>query len=148
MGCTNRSRVFSTAACFLFASGKAHDGEIEARMTYRCRAVPAEGPYHRDRNQIRFASHCLQTFAPRRFRLRRVAAIQHSARSHAPSPGSSAREQGLIKAPDSLVLGYLQERDRAKVLMSCAAETIMLALSGYESEHLCERLDKRLVGKP
>jgi len=35
-----------------------------------------------------------------------------------------------MKAPDSLVLGYLQERDRAKVLMSCAAETIMLALSG------------------
>jgi hypothetical protein len=40
-----------------------------------------------------------------------------------------------MKAPDSLVLGYLQERDRAKVLMCCAAETIMLALSGYEGEH-------------
>jgi predicted amino acid dehydrogenase len=42
---------------------------------------------------------------------------------------------GLIKAPDSSVLGYIEERGRPKVLMSCAAETIMLALSGYQSSH-------------
>jgi acetylornithine/succinyldiaminopimelate/putrescine aminotransferase/predicted amino acid dehydrogenase len=48
---------------------------------------------------------------------------------------------GLIKAPDTSELGYIEERDRAKVLMSCAAETIMLALSGYESRHLCGKLE-------
>ena len=48
---------------------------------------------------------------------------------------------GLIKAPASSILGYIEERDRPKVLMSCAAETIMLALSGYQSSHLCGRLE-------
>jgi acetylornithine/succinyldiaminopimelate/putrescine aminotransferase/predicted amino acid dehydrogenase len=48
---------------------------------------------------------------------------------------------GLIKAPDSSDLGYVEESDRPKVLLSCAAETIMLALSGYQSQHLCGRLD-------
>jgi predicted amino acid dehydrogenase len=48
---------------------------------------------------------------------------------------------GLIKAPDSSVLGYIEESDRPKVLLSCAAETIMLALSGYQSKHLCGHLD-------
>jgi predicted amino acid dehydrogenase len=52
---------------------------------------------------------------------------------------------GLMKAPDSSVLGYIEERDRPKVLMCCAAETIMLALSGYQSEHLCGRLDINTV---
>ena len=47
---------------------------------------------------------------------------------------------GLIKAPDASALGYIEERNRAKVLMSCAAETIILALSGYRSGHLCGHL--------
>jgi predicted amino acid dehydrogenase len=54
---------------------------------------------------------------------------------------------GLIKAPDSSALGYIEERDRAKVLMSCAAETIILALSGYQSTHLCGRLEIETISE-
>jgi predicted amino acid dehydrogenase len=35
----------------------------------------------------------------------------------------------------------LEEPGRSKVLLACAAETIILALSGFRSEHLCGRLD-------
>ena len=48
---------------------------------------------------------------------------------------------GLVRAPDSSVLGFLEESDRDYVLPACAAETIILALSGFRSEHLCGRLD-------
>jgi predicted amino acid dehydrogenase len=48
---------------------------------------------------------------------------------------------GLVRAPDRSVLGILEETDRRNVLVSCAAETIVLALSGFRSEHLCGRLD-------
>jgi predicted amino acid dehydrogenase len=48
---------------------------------------------------------------------------------------------GLVRAPDQSVLGILEETDRRNVLVSCAAETIVLALSGFCSEHLCGRLD-------
>jgi predicted amino acid dehydrogenase len=48
---------------------------------------------------------------------------------------------GLVRAPDSSVLGFLEESDREYVLPACAAETIILALSGFRSEHLCGRLD-------
>ena len=54
---------------------------------------------------------------------------------------------GLIKTPDSSVLGYIEESDRPKVVLSCAAETIMLALSGYQSKHLCGHLDTDTVEK-
>jgi predicted amino acid dehydrogenase len=54
---------------------------------------------------------------------------------------------GLIKTPDSSVLGYIEESDRPKVLLSCAAETIMLALSGYQSKHLCGHLDTETIEK-
>jgi predicted amino acid dehydrogenase len=48
---------------------------------------------------------------------------------------------GLVRAPESSVLGFLEEPERQHVLPACAAETIILALSGYRSEHLCGRLD-------
>jgi predicted amino acid dehydrogenase len=48
---------------------------------------------------------------------------------------------GLVRAPASSVLGFLEEPDRKHVLPACAAETIILALSGFRSEHLCGRLD-------
>jgi predicted amino acid dehydrogenase len=48
---------------------------------------------------------------------------------------------GLVQAPDTCLLGALGERDRPNVLVACAAETIILALSGYRSQHLCGRLD-------
>ena len=54
---------------------------------------------------------------------------------------------GLIKAPESSILGYIEESDRPNVLLSCAAETIMLALSGYQSKHLCGHLDIETVEK-
>jgi hypothetical protein len=41
-----------------------------------------------------------------------------------------------MKAPDSLVLGYLQERDRAKVLMSCAAFRPRTEISHVEGNDL------------
>jgi acetylornithine/succinyldiaminopimelate/putrescine aminotransferase/predicted amino acid dehydrogenase len=48
---------------------------------------------------------------------------------------------GLVRAPESSVLGHVEERDRRNVLVACAAETIILALSGHQSRHLCGRLD-------
>lgn len=48
---------------------------------------------------------------------------------------------GLVQAPEASVLGMLEEPGRSKVLLACAAETIILALSGFRSEHLCGRLD-------
>ncbi len=48
---------------------------------------------------------------------------------------------GLIRAPEELVLGILEEREQPNVLYACAAETIMVALSRYRSRHLCGRLD-------
>jgi acetylornithine/succinyldiaminopimelate/putrescine aminotransferase/predicted amino acid dehydrogenase len=52
---------------------------------------------------------------------------------------------GLVRAPDSSVLGFLEEPDREYVLPACAAETIILALSGFRSEHLCGRLDTTTI---
>jgi acetylornithine/succinyldiaminopimelate/putrescine aminotransferase/predicted amino acid dehydrogenase len=52
---------------------------------------------------------------------------------------------GLVQAPDAADLGQLSERDRPNVLMACAAETIILALSRYRSNHLCGRLDVATV---
>jgi acetylornithine/succinyldiaminopimelate/putrescine aminotransferase/predicted amino acid dehydrogenase len=48
---------------------------------------------------------------------------------------------GLVQAPKSSVLGFIEGPDRENVLVACAAETIVLALSGYQSKHLCGRLD-------
>ena len=43
------------------------------------------------------------------------------------------------------VLELLEEPERRNVLLACAAETIILALSGYRSEHLCGRLDPATI---
>jgi len=48
---------------------------------------------------------------------------------------------GLVKAPASSILSHVEERDRQNVLMACAAETIVLTLSGFRSERLCGRLE-------
>jgi acetylornithine/succinyldiaminopimelate/putrescine aminotransferase/predicted amino acid dehydrogenase len=48
---------------------------------------------------------------------------------------------GLVQAPKSSVLGHIEAPDQENVLVACAAETIVLALSGYQSKHLCGRLD-------
>lgn len=48
---------------------------------------------------------------------------------------------GLIQAPETAVLGHLQERDQPNVLVACAAETIILALSRYQARRLCGQLD-------
>jgi predicted amino acid dehydrogenase len=51
---------------------------------------------------------------------------------------------GLVQAPNGSCLedlGGLETRDRPNVILACAAETIILALSGYRSRHLCGRLD-------
>jgi hypothetical protein len=48
---------------------------------------------------------------------------------------------GLVQAPESARLGLLEDRDRRNVLLACAAETIVLALSGFRSKHLCGRLE-------
>jgi acetylornithine/succinyldiaminopimelate/putrescine aminotransferase/predicted amino acid dehydrogenase len=54
---------------------------------------------------------------------------------------------GLVRAPESAVLGFLEEPGRRCVLPACAAETIILALSGFRSEHLCGRLDLATVAE-
>jgi predicted amino acid dehydrogenase len=38
-------------------------------------------------------------------------------------------------------LGHVEAPERENALVACAAETIVLALSGYQSAHLCGRLD-------
>jgi predicted amino acid dehydrogenase len=48
---------------------------------------------------------------------------------------------GLVLPPPSSVLGHVEAPERANALVACAAETIVLALSGYQSAHLCGRLD-------
>jgi acetylornithine/succinyldiaminopimelate/putrescine aminotransferase/predicted amino acid dehydrogenase len=52
---------------------------------------------------------------------------------------------GLVRAPDASVLGLLEEPKRRNVLLACAAETIILALSGFRSEHFCGRLDPATI---
>ena len=52
---------------------------------------------------------------------------------------------GLVQAPDGSLLGFLEEQDRHKVLMACAAETMILTLSGFRSERLCGKLDVAVV---
>jgi len=52
---------------------------------------------------------------------------------------------GLVRAPDGSALGLLEEPDRRNVLLACAAETIILALSGFRGEHLCGRLDPTTI---
>jgi predicted amino acid dehydrogenase len=47
----------------------------------------------------------------------------------------------LLLPPPSSVLGHVEAPEHENALVSCAAETIVLALSGYQSEHLCGRLD-------
>ena len=47
----------------------------------------------------------------------------------------------LLLPPPSSVLGHVEAPERENAVVSCAAETIVLALSGYQSEHLCGRLD-------
>jgi predicted amino acid dehydrogenase len=48
---------------------------------------------------------------------------------------------GLVLPPPSSVLGHVEAPERKNALVACAAETIVLALSGYQSKHLCGRLD-------
>jgi predicted amino acid dehydrogenase len=48
---------------------------------------------------------------------------------------------GLVLPPPSSVLGHVEAPERENALVACAAETIVLALSGYQSKHLCGRLD-------
>jgi len=52
---------------------------------------------------------------------------------------------GLVRAPEASILELLEEPDRSNVLLACAAETIILALSGFRSEHLCGRLDPATI---
>jgi acetylornithine/succinyldiaminopimelate/putrescine aminotransferase/predicted amino acid dehydrogenase len=52
---------------------------------------------------------------------------------------------GLVRAPEGSALELLEEPDRSNVLLACAAETIILALSGFRSEHLCGRLDPATI---
>jgi predicted amino acid dehydrogenase len=48
---------------------------------------------------------------------------------------------GLVLPPPSSILGHVEAPERPNALVACAAETIVLALSGYQSAHLCGRLD-------
>jgi predicted amino acid dehydrogenase len=53
---------------------------------------------------------------------------------------------GLVRAPAGSHLGHLGEPGRRDVLVACAAETIVLALSRFASPHLCGRLDVATIG--
>jgi acetylornithine/succinyldiaminopimelate/putrescine aminotransferase/predicted amino acid dehydrogenase len=54
---------------------------------------------------------------------------------------------GLVRAPEDSQLGLLEERDRPKVLVACAAETMLLSLSGYRSTNLCGRPDMATIAE-
>jgi acetylornithine/succinyldiaminopimelate/putrescine aminotransferase/predicted amino acid dehydrogenase len=60
-------------------------------------------------------------------------------------PGVRLLDGGLVRAPEASVLGVLEEPGRRNVLLACAAETIILALSGFRSGHLCGRLDSSTI---
>ncbi|MGE0035330.1 MAG: hypothetical protein AB7S93_06815, partial [Xanthobacteraceae bacterium] len=46
-----------------------------------------------------------------------------------------------------LVLGLLEEPNRPNMLVACAAETIILALSGFRGENLCGRLEPTTIAE-
>jgi hypothetical protein len=50
-----------------------------------------------------------------------------------------------LRLLDALQRGDAGELLAHFMLMSCAAETIMLALSGYQSSHLCGRLEIKTI---
>jgi acetylornithine/succinyldiaminopimelate/putrescine aminotransferase/predicted amino acid dehydrogenase len=52
---------------------------------------------------------------------------------------------GLVRAPAGSVLGHLEERERPNILLACAAETIILALSQYRAAQLCGRLNPTTI---
>jgi predicted amino acid dehydrogenase len=54
---------------------------------------------------------------------------------------------GLVRAPDLSVLGLLEEPNRPNMLVACAAETIILALSGFRGENLCGRLEPTTIAE-
>ena len=54
---------------------------------------------------------------------------------------------GLVRAPDPSMLGLLEEPNRRNVLVACAAETIILALSGFRGENLCGRLEPTTIAE-
>ena len=129
------------------ASGNGHDAEIEKRITL----TTDFEQYLPKANIIVTATKSVLPFIASRH-LRQGAFVCDVSRPFNILPEVMRRRPdlrrvsgGLMKAPDSSILGYIEERDRPKVLMCCAAETIMLALSGYESEHLCGRLDINTV---
>jgi predicted amino acid dehydrogenase len=53
----------------------------------------------------------------------------------------SCREMRLVSPEGSNCL----PEEPYLVLLSCAAETIMLGLSGYQSKHLCGHLDVEII---
>jgi len=54
---------------------------------------------------------------------------------------------GLVRAPQGSILGDLEERDRPSMLVACAAETMVLAASGFRSPNLCGRLDVSTISE-
>jgi acetylornithine/succinyldiaminopimelate/putrescine aminotransferase/predicted amino acid dehydrogenase len=54
---------------------------------------------------------------------------------------------GLVRAPDLSVLGLLEEPTRPNMMVACAAETIILALSGFRGENLCGRLELTTIAE-
>ena len=52
---------------------------------------------------------------------------------------------GVLRAPSDAVLGALAGDDDPETIVACASETIVLALSGMRSPHLCGRLDAATV---
>jgi acetylornithine/succinyldiaminopimelate/putrescine aminotransferase/predicted amino acid dehydrogenase len=124
-------------------SGNAHDPELEARMTL---TTEIDQQLPRAHVVLTATKAVLPFIAPRH--LREGALVCDVSRPFNVAPEVPRRRPdlclvsgGLIRIPGSSTLGYIEERDRPKVLMSCAAETILLALSGYQSSHLCGRLE-------
>jgi acetylornithine/succinyldiaminopimelate/putrescine aminotransferase/predicted amino acid dehydrogenase len=48
---------------------------------------------------------------------------------------------GTVRAPAGSSLRYIEREDEPNAVVACAAETIVLALSGFRSDRLCGRLD-------
>nr|MDJ0825413.1 hypothetical protein [Rhodobacter sp.] len=56
-------------------------------------------------------------------------------------PDLSLLRGGVVQAPDGAELDALAEPDLSTAIVACAAETIVLTLSGYDGAHLCGQLD-------
>ena len=137
-------RKFRPGTCGAGAAAPRCGGEC--RLGHHChrhRSAPAAGACSADGDERGASVHFRAPSAQRCPGLRHIAAVQRRAR---PRRGTARRAHGGRRSRSGaggLGAGAAEEPDRSNVLLACAAETIILALSGFRSEHLVDGLTPR-----